>query len=86
MSKISGVFLLGSCPSNNVSLLISSSKPVAITVTITSSWRFSFLIAPKIILTSLFAASLTVSTASSISNNVRFLPPVTLTIAFVALQ
>ena len=31
-----------------------------------------------------FAASLTVSTASSISNNVRFLPPVTLTIAFVA--
>lgn len=46
--------------------------------------KIFILIAPKIILTSLFAASLTVSTASSISNNVRLLPPVTLTIAFLA--
>jgi len=35
-------------------------------------------------LTSLLAAARTVSTASSISNKVKFEPPVTLTIAFVA--
>ena len=61
-----------------------SSKPVAITVTITSSFKFSLITAPKIVLISVLAAFLTTSAASSASNKVSELPPVILIIASVA--
>lgn len=60
------------------------SKPVAITVTITSSFRFSLITAPNIVLISVLAAVLITSAASSTSNNVSEAPPVTFIIASVA--
>ena len=65
-------------------LVSSSSKPVAITVTITSSFKFSLITAPKIILISLLALCLTTSAASSASNRVKLVPPVTFIIASFA--
>ena len=56
--------------------LCSSSIPVAITVTMTSSPRFSLIDVPKIILTSFVAAAATISEASCASNNVKSDPPV----------
>ena len=47
-----------------------SSKPVAITVTITSSLRFSLITAPNMVLISVLAAVLIISAASSTSNRV----------------
>ena len=60
------------------------SKPVAIIVTITSSFKFSLITEPNIILISVLDAARTTSTACSASNNVRFEPPVILIIASVA--
>ena len=60
------------------------SKPVAITVTITSSLKFSLITEPKIVLISVLAALLTTSAACSASNKVKFTPPVILIIASVA--
>ena len=61
-----------------------SPNPVAITVTITSSFKFSLMIAPNIVFISVFALVLTTSAASSTSNNVKLFPPVTFIIASVA--
>ena len=59
-------------------------NPVAITVTITSSDKFSLITEPKIVLISLPDAALTTSAACSASNKVRLTPPVILIIASVA--
>ena len=58
------------------SCLRSSSIPVAITVTITSSPKFSLIEVPKIMFTSLVEAAATISEASCASNNVKSEPPV----------
>ena len=60
------------------------SNPVAITVTINSSVKFSLITAPKIVLISVLALVLITSAASSTSNKVKLAPPVTLIIASVA--
>ena len=73
----------GSSPVPDVAGL-SSSNPVAITVTITSSSKFSLITAPNIILISVLALALTTSAASSASNKVKDLPPVTFIMASVA--
>ena len=54
------------------------SKPVAITVILTSFWRCGSITAPKMMLASASAARETMSAASWISVSVRSLPPVML--------
>ena len=82
-SSTTSLFLIGD-EISSFEFSSSSSNPVAITVTINSSPKFSLITAPNIVLISVLADSLTTSTASYTSKSVKFSPPVTFIIASVS--